>query len=136
MSSHQEKILLVISFWKLTRPRKEILISVEQDFHLPKATYLPAVTLNVYSGHRKLVHADIGNDQPFLVTKNVLPELAYLRTVTSNEASQPCNPRLPEIRPASLHVCKPLFIPYFSLLIFCSFYQATDYYFHYFYCTV
>lgn len=130
MASHQEKILLVISFWKFTRPRKEILISVEQGFQIPKATYLPAVTLNVYSGHRKLVHADIGNDQLFLVTKNILPVLAYLRMVTSNEASQPCNPRLPKIRPASSHACKPLFTSYFSLLIFYSFYQATDYYFH------
>ena len=130
MASHQEKILLVISFWKFTRPRKEILISAEQGFQIPKATYLPAVTLNVYSGHRKLVHADIGNDQLFLVTKNVLPVLAYLRTVTSNEASQPCNPRFPKIRPASSHACKPLFTSYFSLLIFYSFYQATDYYFH------
>ena len=115
-------LLLALSFWKLARPSKEIFTI---HSHIPSSLcwkrHLHLLWTQKVNPCRYWECSTSSDD------KNVLPVLAYLRTVTSNEASQPCNPRSPKTRPASSHVCKSLFIPYFSLLSFCSFFpQAVD----------
>lgn len=113
---------VLVSVWKLARPNKEILVSVNRTCvgtrsptphsHITKTPRKDQAS-SAHSGHKSLLSTDHWECLTSSDNKSVLPILGYLRTVTSQEASQPggVNARSPKTRPASPPACKSLFMP-------------------------